>query len=114
MIRIAYLRSLAVKKCMTIIELSNMRRYSGKANELRYTNTIRGGGGGGGGHRGTSPSRIGKINNIKIIPLLINKIKSKNAVSVSEAFALFGIYSANHLFNTNIIDSGEHKSKLPA
>ena len=73
-----------------IIEVIEMRRYSGKANTLRYINTIRG-----------TPRDIvikeRKINNIKIksIPFIIyfvetvsvwiDKFKSKKASSVSKA-----------------------------
>ena len=58
--------SLAVKYLLTIIEVSNMRRSSGKVNKLRYIYTI----------RGTSRDiaiKERKINNIKIkiIPFII-------------------------------------------
>ena len=73
-----------------VIEVTNMRRCSGKANKLSFTNTI----------RGTSKDiaiKEREIDYIKIkiipfiiyffvktLPLLIDKCKSKNAASVSE------------------------------
>ena len=41
MIPIALLKKFGSKECITIIEVSNMRRWSGKANKLRYIYTIR-------------------------------------------------------------------------
>ena len=61
MIPIALLKKFG--SCATIIEVSNMRRCSGKANKLRYVYTIR-------GRRGTSPSRNGN--------LTISKLKSSH------------------------------------
>ena len=42
MIPIALLEKFGSEEFVTIIEVSNMRRYSGKANKLRYIYTIRG------------------------------------------------------------------------
>ena len=42
MIPIALLKKFGSKEFVTIIEVSNMRRCSGKANKLRYIYTIRG------------------------------------------------------------------------
>ena len=42
MIPIALLKKFDSKEFVTIIEVSNMRRCSGKANKLRYIYTIRG------------------------------------------------------------------------
>ena len=71
-----------------------MRRCSGRANELRYRNTIRG------TPRGIAVNEreIDSTRRIKIkiiyifvetVSLLMEKFLSKNAASVSEAFALF-------------------------
>ena len=54
MIPIALLKKFGSQECVTIIEVSNMRRCSGKANKLKYIYTIR-------GMSGTSPSRNGKL-----------------------------------------------------
>ena len=64
MIPIALLKKIGSLEFVTIIEVSNMRRCSGKANKLRYIYTI----------RGTSRDiaiKERKINNIKIIILFI-------------------------------------------
>ena len=64
MIPIDLLKEFGSLECVTIIEVINMRRCSGKANKLRYIYTTRG-----------TPRDIAimemKINNIKIIPFII-------------------------------------------
>ena len=54
MILIALLKEFRSEEFVTIIEVINLRRCSGKANKLRYIYTIK-------GCRGTSPSRNGKL-----------------------------------------------------
>ena len=63
---IALLKKFGSKEFVTIIEVSNMRRYSGKANMLRYIYTIR-------GTLRDIAIKERKINNIKIkiIPFII-------------------------------------------
>ena len=66
MIPIALLKKFGSLEFVTIIEVSNMRRCSGKANELRYIYTIR-------GMLRDIAIKEQKINNIKIkiIPFII-------------------------------------------
>ena len=54
MMSIDLLKEFGKLKFVTIIEVINLQRYSGKANKLRYIYIIR-------GCRGTSPSRKGKL-----------------------------------------------------
>ena len=95
MISIALLKKFGSKEFVTIIEVSNMRRCSGKANKLRYIYTIRG------TSRGIAIKER-KINNIKIkiIPFIIYFYR--NYISFNK-LKFSGIYSVNHMFKVNII-----------
>ena len=66
MLQIALLKKFGSKEPVTITEVSIMRRCSGKANKLRYINTIR-------GTLRDIAIKEQKINNIKIkiIPFII-------------------------------------------
>ena len=69
MIPISLLKKFGSKEFVTIVEVSNLRRCSGKANKLRYIYTIR-------GALRDIAIKERKINNIKIkiIPLNISYI----------------------------------------